>query len=135
MIKPYLLFHGKCDEAVNMYVNAFDGEIVSMMKYSDIPSSAGFTATEDNRNLVIHTCIKIADGFIFASDSQSEKQPGTMMSISVELDSEEVARKAWDILKEDGEVLMDLSSHFFADLHGTVRDKYGVTWMFTIGQN
>lgn len=136
MIKPYILFNNQCDEAVHMYVEAFGGEIVSMMKYSDMPPSTEFTVTEEMKNLVIHTCIKLTEGgYVFASDAQKDYQPGSMMSISVELNSEEVARKAWDTLKDGGEVLMELSPAFFAGLHGSVKDKYGVTWMFTVGQN
>ncbi|MFV0555843.1 MAG: VOC family protein [Lactovum sp.] len=135
MIKPYILFNRNCDEAVNMYVKAFDGEIISMQKYSDMPENPDFPITEDMKNLVIHSCIKLTEeGYIFASDSQQDYPASEKVVISLQLDSEEKARKAWDILKIDGKVHMELAPAFFSDLHGSVQDKYGVTWMFTVGQ-
>ncbi len=136
MIKPYILFNNQCDEAVHMYVEAFGGEIVSMQKYDEMPEIPGFVLTDDMKKLVIHTCVKLTeDGYIFASDTQSDYLASGKISISVELEDEAVARKAWDVLKTDGEVKMDLAPAFFAQLHGTVKDKYGVSWMFTVGQN
>jgi PhnB protein len=35
------------------------------------------------------------------------------------------------MLKQEGEVYMDLAPSFFAKLHGSLRDKYGINWMFT----
>lgn len=44
---------------------------------------------------------------------------------------EAAVRKAWDVLKEGGEVYMELAPSFFAKAHGSLRDKYGINRMFT----
>ncbi|MDQ1002435.1 putative glyoxalase superfamily protein PhnB [Neobacillus niacini] len=50
----------------------------------------------------------------------------------MELNSEESAIRAWNIIKEDGTIHMALQPTFFAKLPGSVKDKFGVPWMFTV---
>lgn len=135
MLKTYLSFNNECDDAIHTYVKAFDGEIVSIQRYGDLPPNPDFPVSEEMKNLVLHSCIKIAgDGLVYASDTQMEFLAGGRVSICVELDLEEAARKAWDVLKVDGEVEVELSPTFFAKLYGSVKDKFGITWQFIVGQ-
>lgn len=133
MIKPYLMFNRDCGEAFNLYLTAFDGEIIMMQKYGDMPPNPEFPVSDSDKDLVLHAQLKLTEnGFIMGSDSSRETGDGDKVCISVELNSEERAIKAWNILKEGGTIQMDLQATFFAKLHGTVKDKYGVNWMFTV---
>lgn len=58
-------------------------------------------------------------------------QPGANMYISVTTKDLSLVENAWDLLKQDAEIYMELASTFFAELHGSLRDKFGVNWMFT----
>lgn len=133
MIKPYLMFNRECDEAFKLYQKAFNGEMVSIQKYGDMPPNPQFPVAESDKSLVLHAELKLTEsGTIMGSDGNREFQTGDRVSISVELDSEELAKNAWNILKDGGAVHMELQPTFFAKLHGSVKDKYGVTWMFTV---
>jgi PhnB protein len=133
MIKPYLMFNRDCAEAFEMYQRAFNGEMIAIQKYGDMPPSPEFPIAEADRDLVLHAELKLTEsGHIMGSDSQRLLQEGEKVVISVELHDEERAISAWNILGDGGSVLMDLAPTFFAKLHGSVKDKYGVTWMFTV---
>jgi PhnB protein len=133
MIKPYLMFNRECGEAFKMYQKAFDGEMMAMQKYGDMPPNPNFPVAERDKDLVLHAQLKLTDsGYIMGSDGNRDFQDGDKVSISVELDSEERAKNAWNVLREGGTIRMDLQPTFFAKLHGSVKDKYGVTWMFTV---
>lgn len=134
MLKTYLSFNDECETAIHTYVEAFGGEIVSIQRYGDLPPNPAFPVSEDMKKLVLHSCIKVADGFIYASDTQQEFTAGGRVSLCVELDSEEVAKKAWSVLEVDGAVEVELSPTFFAKLYGSVKDKFGITWQFIVGQ-
>ena len=41
-------------------------------------------------------------------------------------------KKAWDVLKEDAKIIEDLAPCFFAEIYGTLCDKYGINWMLMI---
>lgn len=133
MIKPYLMFNRECSEAFNLYEKAFYGEIVSLQKYGDMPANPDFPIADEDKELVLHAQLKLTDtGYIMGADSRKELSAGDQVSISVELDSEERAWYAWNLLKDGGTVNMELQPTFFSKLHGSVKDKYGVTWMFTV---
>jgi len=133
MIAPYLMFNRQCDEAFKMYQKALDGEMVSIQKYGDMPPNPAFPVAESDKNLVLHAQLKLTEsGFIYGSDGNRDLGNGAKVSISVELDSEERAQQAWEVLNDGGSVYMDLQPTFFSKLHGSVQDKYGVTWMFTV---
>ncbi|WP_045520953.1 VOC family protein [Neobacillus niacini] len=133
MIKPYLLFNRECDEAFKWYQKAFDGEIIAIQKYGDMPPNPDFPVAESDKNLVLHAELKITEtGYIMGSDYQQDLQDAGKVCISVELNSEEHAINAWNILKDGGNVHNDLQPTFFSKLHGSLKDKFGVTWMFTV---
>ncbi len=133
MIKPYLMFNRECEEAFKLYQRAFDGELVAMQKYGEIPPSETFTVAESDKELVLHAQLKLTEtGYIMGSDTQREMGDSNGLAISIELNSTECAEKIWTVLKEEGTVLMELQPSFFAKLHGTVKDKYGFSWMFTV---
>ena len=133
MIKPYLMFNRECLEAFKWYQEAFNGEILSLQKYGDMPPNPSFPVAEEDKNLVLHAELKLTEtGRILGADSSRDLGDGQKVSISVELDSEEQAKNAWNVLKDGGTVQMDLTPTFFAKLHGSVKDKFGVTWMFTV---
>ena len=133
MIKPYLMFNRECDEAFKWYQKAFDGEMIAIQKYGDMPASPDFPIAESDQNLVLHVELKITEtGSILGSDYGQNLQDAGKVCISVELTSEDKAMNAWNVLKDGGTVHNDLQPTFFAKLHGSVKDKYGITWMFTV---
>ena len=55
------------------------------------------------------------------------------MSISIELDSTDKVKVAFDMLKTGGAVTMELQQTFWSKCFGSVKDKFGVNWMISIG--
>ena len=133
MIKPYLMFERECADAFALYQKAFDGEIIAMQKYGDMPPNPEFPVAESDKELLLHAELKLTEtGYIMGSDGKKSYSDSEKVCISVEIDSEERAKHAWNALKEAGTVVMELQPTFFSKLHGSVKDKYGVTWMFTV---
>lgn len=137
MIKPYILLNTEAQDAINHYIEAFNGEIVTIRYYGDMPvMEGGPKVAEEMKKLVLHSQLKLTEsGYIFISDSQRDLGSSERTTISVELEDEVAGQKAWDTLKKEGTVFNELSKSFFAAKHGSLKDKFGVTWMFTIGQN
>ncbi len=50
----------------------------------------------------------------------------------MDLKTTKEAKKAWDILKENGNIQMDLAKSQFAELDGWLVDKYKTTWNITV---
>ena len=131
MLGHYLMFNGNCAEALKVYEKAFGGKITEMQRYGDMPPNPAFPIAEKDKDRVLHARLSIEGGELMCADSSQRSQSGDNMYVSITTKDEAAVRKAWDILKEDGEVYMELAPSFFANAHGSLRDKYGINWMFT----
>ncbi len=131
MLGHYLMFNRNCEEAIKTYEKAFNGTITEMRKYSDMPPNPAFPIPEENKNLVLHARLQIDGMEIMCADSSEKSTKGNNMYVSITTKDEALVKDAWNLLKQEGEVYMELSPSFFATLHGSLQDKYGVNWMFT----
>ncbi|WLV24769.1 VOC family protein [Aciduricibacillus chroicocephali] len=133
MIRPYLKFNREAAKAFELYKTAFDGEIIKIQKYGDMPANPNFPILKEDKELILHLEMKLTgSGIIMGSDTRNNLTGEGKVSISVEFDSEIEAQKAWNTLKEDAKVGMELQQTFFAKQHGSLRDKFGVDWVFTV---
>lgn len=133
MLGHYLLFNRNCEEALKVYEKAFGAKVAGMQKYKDIPNP-GFPVEEKDLELVLHSQIVIDGTEIMCADS-GQGQPlvsGNNMYITLTTGNEEMIKQAWDILKDGGNIYLELSPTFFAKLHGHLQDKFGINWMFTV---
>ena len=131
MLGHYLMFNRNCEEAVKTYEKAFDGKIVEMQKYGDMPPNPAFPIPDEDKNLVLHARMQLDGMELMCADSSEKSTRGDNMYVSITTKDAELVEKAWSILKQDGEIYMELGPSFFAVLHGSLRDKYGINWMFT----
>jgi len=131
MTGHYLMFNRNCAEAVKVYEKAFHAEITEIQKYGDMPPNPAFPISEDDKELVLHAKLKLDGMELMCADSKQLNESGNNMYVSITTKDSAYVQNAWDILKEDAEIYMELTPSFFADLHGSLKDKFGINWMFT----
>ena len=134
-IQPYLMFEGRCEEAIEFYRHALGAEVAMLMHYSDAPpvesqeGCASPMAMPPSK--VMHAALQIGDAMILASDGMCSGTPnfqGISLSLTAATDAE--AARLFDALAAGGgEVRMPLASTFFASSFGMVADRFGVSWM------
>ncbi len=132
-LNPYLCFAGTCEEALNFYKEALDGDIAFLQTFgqSPVPSSEG------EANKVMHAEFK-ADGVHFmASDGMGSHAPtiGNNISLSLNFTDEEEQEKVFNKLSAGGVVTMPLQDTFWGAKFGMMNDRYGVSWMFNCQKN
>jgi len=130
MVFPYLNFNGNCEEAFKLYARAFGGKNLLMQKYGDLAPEPG------SKDHVMHAEMDLDDfGRISGADATWPFDKGSAMNAIIRT-SEEKLRKAWGVLSEEGEIVMALEPFEYENntLMGTIRDKYGFTWIFTEDQ-
>lgn len=131
MLGHYLMFNRNCAEALLVYEKAFDAKITEMQKYGDMPPNPNFPVPEENKELVLHSRIQLDGGEIMCADASDRGEAGNNMYVSITTKDAALIQRAWNILKQDGEIYMELTESFFAVLHGSLRDRFGINWMFT----
>ena len=136
MIGHYLMFNNNCGEALEVYQKAFGAKILHKQTYGDMPENPDFPVADEDKGLVLNAQFEIAGTVLMASDvGQLSANKGSNMYVTVTTEDKDLAAKAWELLKEEGEIINDLEPTFFAELHGSLRDKFGISWMFSVSVN
>jgi PhnB protein len=132
MVGMYLMFNGKCKEALKLYEKAFNVKIDEIQRYGDMPPNPDFPVSNNQKDFILHSKFLLDGMEIMCSDSSGNSQRGSNMYISITTKDEKPVKQAWDILKDAGEIYMELQPAFFALAHGSLQDQFGVNWMFTV---
>ena len=126
-LHPYLFFEGRCDEAIDFYRTALGAEVSFLMRRKDSPERMGPPGDADK---VMHATLRIGDNIVQVSDGRCEGKPrfqGFALSLNVSTDDE--AKKLFMALTDGGQVQMPLTKTFFSSNFGMVTDRFGVLWM------
>ena len=129
-LNAYLFFDGTCEKAIKLYESALGAKAEGVMRYSEIP---GNTPAPENKDRIIHALLHLGGGSVMVGDSM----PGTVHSTTTNVhvclgydDPAEMAR-AFDALSVGGKVEMAIHDAFWGAKFGTLRDAFGIEWMFT----
>lgn len=126
-VKPFLMFQGQAEEAMNFYVSLFpDSRVIDITRYG--PGEAGVegsvrTASFFIRNLTI-MCIDSAIHHDFTFTPA--------MSLFVDMSSEEELRSIAAALSAGGIILMPLGDYGFSRQFTWVSDRFGVSWQLNL---
>ena len=131
MIGHYLTFNGCCAQALATYEKAFGAKIIETQKYKDLPPGSNFSATKTD-DLVLHARITINGSEVICVDSSESVQSGSNTFLNITSTDIDMIQKAWDILARGGEIFTELEPSFFAQLDGSLKDKFGINWIFSV---
>ena len=135
-VQPYLFFDGRCEEAVEFYKKTLGAKVDMLMRFKDSPEppQPGMCPPGSD-DKVMHTCFRIGDTAVMASDGRCQGQPKfDGFALSVNAPSEAEADRMFALLAEGGKVQMPLGKTFFAKRFGMVADRFGVGWMIIVPQ-
>ena len=125
---PYLFFNGQCAEAIEAYAEIFGGEIDQRMPASEMPPE--FPVPDDRKDWVMHSRIKIGDGFLMASDNLMGETSGMAgSSVMLSFPTADEAKAVFDKLADGGDVEMAWAPTFWSAGFGTLTDRFGINWM------
>ena len=124
----YLSFNGTCEDALNFYATALNGEIVSLQRFGDQDPNAD----EAIKDLVMHAVFTAGDITFMASDTHEENAVTVGTNVSLSLDFKDAAEQAelFNALAEDGNVTMPLQDTSWGATFGMLIDKFDTVWMF-----
>ena len=132
-VQPYLVFDGRCEEALEFYRTHLGAKPGLMMRFKDNPEPpqpGGPGRAPGHHNKIMHSEFTRGDTMLMASDGYAQGKPefkGFCQSIGVKDDAE--ARRVFDALAKGGSVTMPLAKTFFASSFGMVTDRFGMPWM------
>ncbi len=132
-IQPYLIFEGRCDEAIAFYRSAVGAEVTMLMRFKDSPEPC--MAPPGLEDKVMHASLRIGESTVLASDGRCQGPPSFRgISLSLTVPSEAEAERLFGALSDGGQVEMPLTKTFFSPSFGMVADRFGVSWMIHVAQ-
>lgn len=129
-VQPYLFFAGRCEEAIEFYIDALGAELQLLMRFSESPEPMPEAMLPDDfDNKVMHASIKVGDSIVMMSDGVDVQNQFGGVSLSISCPSQQQAHNMFNGLAQGGEVQMPLTETFWSPLFGSLTDKFGVSWM------
>lgn len=133
LVQPYLIFGGRCEEALEFYRNSLDAQVDLLIRYRDSPEPppAG-TLPPGFEDKVMHATFRIGTTTLMASDGQGENEGFGGFSLSLTVLTEVEADRIFAALGEGGQVQRPLAKTFWSPRFGILIDRFGISWMINV---
>jgi predicted 3-demethylubiquinone-9 3-methyltransferase (glyoxalase superfamily) len=126
-IRPFLMFQGKAEEAMNFYVSLFPGaEVLDVVRYG--PNGPGAIGS------LMKATFRIGAESIMCTDSavQHTFSFTAAFSFFVECDSEDEINRLYASLVAGGTAPMPISDYGFSRKFGWVNDRFSISWQLNL---
>ncbi len=129
-INPYLIFNGNCAEAMTFYKQCFGG-VLTIQFIGESPIAKEWP--DNMQNHVLHATLKQESILLLASDLAGPEGSvqGNTVSLSVFCSNENDFNTIFEKLSMGGTVVHPVHE-FYAGKLGTVKDKFGMTWLLKL---
>lgn len=131
-ITPYFFFDGQADAAIELYGKALGARPEGVLRWGENPAMC----PAGKEKHVMHAALHIGSALLMLSDSPEETPSPEQrrVAVAIEVDDPGEMQRQFDALSEGGKVMEKIHDAFWGDKFGVVRDRFGVTWMFTCPQ-
>jgi PhnB protein len=129
-LNSFLMMNGNAKEAIDFYKEALDANLLFFQTFGDAPENPKAPLPENMKDLVAHSILKIGETNIMVSDTLPSMpyRNGNNVNICISTDKIEETNKFYELLKQEGQVVMPLQKIHFSPAYAIVTDKFGVTF-------
>lgn len=133
VVQPYLMFSGRCEEAIEFYRKALNAELQMLMRFKESPDPPPPGMVPPGwENKVMHASLRVGESVVMASDGCGEAPAFKGFSLSLSVPTEAEADRAFSALADGGKVQMPLTKTFWSPRFGMLEDRFGVGWMINV---
>jgi len=133
-VEPYLMFNGRCEEAVDFYGAVLGAEVEMLLRFRESPDEPppGIMPA-DWSDKIMHCALKIGSTRVMASDGCASDDAGFKgVCLTASVATEQEADRVFAALSEGGHVTMPLGKTFFSPRFGMLTDRFGLGWMVIV---
>ncbi len=136
-VSIYLNFKRETEAAFTFYKEVFGGEFEGgLHRMNEVPPQEGTPELpSEDKELVMHVALPILGGLMLMGTDAPESmgfklEQGNNVYINLEPDTRAETERLFNALQEGGKIEMPLQEMFWGDYYGSLRDRFGVQWMF-----
>ena len=127
-VQPYVLYEGRCEEALAFYRGALGAEVTMLMRFKESPDPSMVPPGAGDK--VMHASFRIGETTVLASDGRCQGPASFQgFALSLTVPNEAEAERLFGALGDGGQVQMPMTKTFFSPRFGMVADRFGVSWM------
>ncbi|UOQ86457.1 VOC family protein [Gracilibacillus salinarum] len=132
-INPYLMLNGNAREAIHLYEEAFQTKADSVQTYGDMPGETSNIPVEANA-LILHARIEVDGTPIMISDVMPDSSfvQGNNINLTLVSSDADFITHAYNILKQNGQIEMELQETFWTKYFAKLVDQFGVQWQLSV---
>ena len=134
-VSIYVNTMGQTEEQFAFYGSVFGTTPYARMRMADIPGQPELP--EDEKDALIHLEVEILGGTVLMGTDMlrsmgHELVVGNNVSINLEPDSIDEARRLFEGLSDGATDINPFSKMFWGDYWGVLLDRYGIRWMVNV---
>lgn len=135
-VNPYLNFDGNTREAATFYAQVFETEPPQFMTYGEGAENPDYPLPEEARDRIMRTRIIIDGTPLMFSDTFPGMSfvQGDNFNLTVTGKDRERMERQFYALAEGGTVNMPLQETSWSKMYGSLRDKFGIEWQFSLDE-
>jgi PhnB protein len=140
-VSTYLNFPTETEQAFNFYKSVFGTEFIEgIMRFKDVPPQEGMPPMpEEMANLIMHIELPILAGHILMGTDAPPSMGfnvnfGNNTYVMLEPDTRDETKRLFDLLSDGAKIEQPLQDVFWGSYYGSLKDKFGVQWMFNCSQ-
>lgn len=140
-VSTYLNFRRNTEEAFNFYKTVFNSDFMGdISRFRDIPPSENMPPLpEEDRDLIMNIALPILGGHLLMGTDAPESMGfrvnfGNNIYITLHPDTREETQRLFNALSQGGTVEQELQDMFWGDYYGSLKDRFGVQWMFNCSE-
>ena len=129
-VNAYLVTNGNGQEAVKFYEDALNAEVLFLQTFGEMPEDPNHPIPDEAKDRVMNAQFKVGNNLMMLSDTfpGMPYNLGNQVTIALQIDKAENAKKVFEKLSVGGKVTMELQETFWSPMYGQVTDKFGVDW-------
>ncbi len=129
-LTPVFNFAGQCEQAMELYGQAFGTQPDFILRYADAdPRDWQRSLTDEQKRYVYHAEMTIAGQRCFFSDLvEFDVARGTALFLTVTFDEAPQVLRAYDALKDGATVLWEPHATTYSSCFTSLVDRFGVRW-------
>lgn len=129
MIVPYILFNGRCREALEHYQFIFNCPVKMIQTYGDYVPEGLKTPPPDLDRWIIHAEMDICGATVwFADEAADPVRIGNNIRLTVTVPTKDEAQEIYDRFSGTSQIILPPTETFYSAFHAEISDKYGIGW-------
>jgi PhnB protein len=131
LIEPMLQFDRQCEQAIELYKEAFGAKVITFIRYADANPQDWSSNNEDGKDLIYHAQMMIGSQRILLCDNLFNDLPrGHSVYPVITFKTADEVKAAYNVLADGATTISPIGNTTYSACVVSFVDKFGIHWDF-----